>query len=684
MAEDDNNDSVERMADDDNNDDDSCGSGSGDSCTWVEHFEELCSSEDLSIEELRRMTFGMPPNILENSSFLHRVCMNELVTLEMIKYLVDLYPQSINHCMCILDDYPDVFSAYPLHLACYNEKCPDEVVQMLIKKSDDSVFSHICCIDIDWTKSDIYIEDDEGAGGTPLHYYLSRTSNICSSVFHEIVIRWRNVLVSTDEKTKCTPLHIFLHNQNAKLFGVIQYLVASNPSSLEIVDVHNETPLHIACTNGNIKAGRTISLLLKECPSSVYQRNVCGWLPIHVLCKRPEGKKTKLIMNDEAAIDVLNLLIKAYPDSVTQSDDDSEQNHIPNHIPLHKAVTNKSPAFCKVLVDAYPESIKQPNVRGCLPFHFACDNGRLDTVEYLFGLYPECLQIRGNRGYLPIHEAANHPGENTVQIVQFLLRHDPECISKTIVSGDRDNGFSWRQGNGALPLHVVCSRWDQFNVTELLYDLYPEAILIRNGRGQLPIDIVREKLDELPVNGIVYNEKYQHRMQDLISFLQTQMNYARRAQYENAMRMPDSNGSLPLHNALFAEDPLGTIKLLVKGNPDAVNVPNGSDMYPLDLACQFSTLGVVKYLAELSPDRLNSCDRVNKNYPLHHACLWGNCEVISYLLERSSVSERNANGMLPIHLFCEYVNEQEENEDTEYTETIWRLLKAYPETVLNW
>ena len=144
----------------------------------------------------------------------------------------------------------------------------------------------------------------------------------------------------------------------------------------------------------------------------------------------------------------------------------------------------------------------------------------------------------------------------------------------------------------------------------------------------------------------------------------------------------------PLTSSLIA--PIGAIKLLVKGNPDAIRAPDGIGIHPLNIACQYSTLGVVKYLAELSPDRLNACDSKN-NYLLHHACCWGNCEVIHYLLETpmNSVSERNVVGMLPIHLFCELVNEQEEEEDdaedtTEYTETIWRLLIAYPETVLNW
>ena len=124
-------------------------------------------------------------------------------------------------------------------------------------------------------------------------------------------------------------------------------------------------------------------------------------------------------------------------------------------------------------------------------------------------------------------------------------------------------------------------------------------------------------------------------------------------------------------------------------------------MLPLDIACEVSTVRVVKYLVELSPDRLSTRD-VNKNYPLHHACRGGNCELIAYLLDRpmssASVSERNTGGMLPIHLFCKFVNEQEQEEEeveddeeddeeddnAEYTETIWRLLSAYPETVLNW
>jgi len=351
---------------------------------------------------------------------------------------------------------------------------------------------------------------------------------------------------------------------------------------------------------------------------------------------------------------------------------------------------NKSPAFCEVLVDAYPESVRAVRVRiggsgdRDLPFHGACYRGRPDTIEYLFGLYPECLNIRNDNGYLPIHKAAFNPRKDTSKIVKFLLIHDPDCLSKPIESTSFGNIY--RQGNGALPLHIVCSSRDESNVTELLYDLYPEAILIRNGRGQLPIDVVRERR----ATGNQYN--YEERLNEVIYFLGDQMWYARTAQDADAMRIVTTTCTrAPLHTAIHHKAPLGSVKLLVKGNPESINIPDNNGLCALHIAIQYSNLDIVKYLAELSPGRLNACD-VNKNFPLHYACRGGNCDVVAYLLDRpmssASVSERNVDGKLPIHLFCDSERDRGVRKkilDTpKYTETIWRLLTAYPETVLNW
>ena len=609
--------------------------------------------------------------------------MNKNVTLEIVEYLLELYPKAINCCTNILynddeesDHYfiGDVNSAYPLHVACYNEQCPNEVIQLLLAKSSSKL--HVCYMNFEWSNSDYsrYACYDEH-GGYPLHYYLSRTSNVSLDIVKQLAVN-PEALLSNDGDIDA-PIHIFMHNENiGGMTDVLHYLAAElNPDSLKLKDCNGECSLHIACKNKHITV-ESIRILLEACLELARQQTWHGDLPIHSLCE------TKGI-DDSVSRSILNLLLEAYPDSAMQAETEYGE------LPLYRAVTNKSPAFCKILVDAYPESVKMGGRINKLPIHYACSKGCIDTVEYLFGLYPESLHIRINTsGYLPIHKAANN-GENAAEIIKFILSHDPECLSKPIVSGHVRRGGGTQENNGGLPLHIVCSYRDDSNKTELIYDLYPEAILIRNGDQQLPIDILIKRLDEAHRHG--YSDKNISRIQESISFLQTQMNYARKAQDRTYMRTLDVTGSLPVHTALRARAPLGSIKLLVKGNSDAINVPDGNGVHSLDIACEFSPLGVVKYLAEISPDRLSTCD-VNKNYPLHHACRGGNCKVIEYLLDRpmssASVSERNANDMLPIHLFCEFVSKQEADDDDEedtpeYTESIWRLLTSYPETVLN-
>jgi len=650
---------------------------------WIRHFEISCFEDDFSIEEMRRMTTGVSQDDmkdLKGSSFLHQVCANKNVTLEIVEYLLDFYPQAINTCLngddIIFIHY--VESAYPLHLACYNEDCPNEVIDLLLRKIPDHQLTQICRVHEDWGG---YCDDN---GGTPLHYYLSRT-NVDLDIVKRLMAN-TDALLLADETTKCTPVHILLHNTSiGGMFDVLQYLVELNPTSLRKKDKYGEFPLHCVCRNQRITV-ETIKLLLNVGVDVVYERNEYGEMPLHGFCSGSYDSSEKKL-DDEVAIDILKLLLAAHPDWTSIQTDEVNED---GSLPLHKAAHTKSPAFCKLLVDAYPEAVKEVDGRG-LPLHHACEDGRPETVEYLFGLYPESLHIRDGWGRLPIHCAARRlgstgTGENAAEIIKFLLRQDPECLTRPVV-------FTNQYGihnNGDLPLHIVCSFSNKDNSTEILYDLYPEAILIRNEGRQLPVDIVRGKLDSLTVNPetrIGYNEERYQRLQDLIPFLYAQMSYATKAQNETAMRRRDFMGLLPLHQAICSRAPLGSIKLLVKGYPDAVNIFDGCRMHPLDIAIQYSKVDVVKYLAELSDeDRLNECD-VNENYPLHRACRSGNCEVIAYLLEqpKSLVSERNVDDKLPIHLFCEFVRGRWcEGETPEYTETIWRLLTAYPETVLNW
>ena len=128
---------------------------------WVEEFEDLCSSEDLYLDELKRFIEGISLDDfdLSHSSFLHRACMNENVTLEIVMYLLRLYPGTINTSFDLSDDeYASISaSSYPLHLACFNKDCPNDVIEKLLYNSPGHrhIMKSICFLEFNWGNTDM-------------------------------------------------------------------------------------------------------------------------------------------------------------------------------------------------------------------------------------------------------------------------------------------------------------------------------------------------------------------------------------------------------------------------------------------------------------------------------------------------------------------------------------------------
>jgi ankyrin repeat protein len=136
------------------------------------------------------------------------------------------------------------------------------------------------------------------------------------------------------------------------------------------------------------------------------------------------------------------------------------------------------------------------------------------------------------------------------------------------------------------------------------------------------------------------------------------------------MMTPDEEGRLPLHTALQNNVRLGSIKLLVRGNPSAIRTLDNNFALPLHLASQHhQSASVVHYLLELDPTTLRAVD-FDHNTVLHYACRGANYDSISLLLDKSdavSVSERNAQKKLPIDLLFES-DEVLDRESIEYME----------------
>mmetsp|Transcript_13253 Transcript_13253/g.21752 ORF Transcript_13253/g.21752 Transcript_13253/m.21752 type:complete len:177 (-) Transcript_13253:147-677(-) len=151
------------------------------------------------------------------------------------------------------------------------------------------------------------------------------------------------------------------------------------------------------------------------------------------------------------------------------------------------------------------------------------------------------------------------------------------------------------------------------------------------------------------------------------------------------MTTPDDNGQLPLHRALQNNVRLGSIKMLVKGNPNALQSRDNSGATPLHVACQHhDSTKIIDYLIGLDTTTLDAVDR-DGNTALHYACRSAKYGTIALLLgkyDAVSVSKRNAQNKLPVELLWES-NAVEDRESIEYTESVFQLLKTYPETVMN-
>ena len=157
-------------------------------------------------------------------------------------------------------------------------------------------------------------------------------------------------------------------------------------------------------------------------------------------------------------------------------------------------------------------------------------------------LYPESLHAINEHGWLPIHNAAE--GRNT-KAIDLLLMHDPSAASK-MSTGEKSE----------LPLHLACDTGrEHVETVKALFDAYPEAILTRDSNGRSPIDIARVSAEIYSTNTAV------------VSFLEAQLECSEKAQDAALMNTPNKHGWLPLHCALKNNVTLGSIKLLLRGNP---------------------------------------------------------------------------------------------------------------------
>eukprot|EP00984_Skeletonema_dohrnii_P010939 scaffold4312_cov149-Skeletonema_dohrnii-CCMP3373.AAC.1 len=430
--------------------------------------------------------------------------------------------------------------------------------------------------------------------------------------------------------------------------GIIQCLLEYFSGAASATDDNGWSPIHCACRNKSVTL-EIVQLLIDAAPDSVRSVDNEGRKPLHYLCKISKA-------HEMTAIEILKLLVEKHPGAIKHADNDG-------FLPIHIACLSSPPGFCSILVEAYPESERIGAMHGMLPFHCACAGGTLATVQYLYKLYPDAINHTTTDGHYPIHYAILGMNRRdsvitAVDIVQFLL----DCDSN--VKLQKYEGTEHGQETESL-LHFACDLAPpnieaRIQIIKEIYDAYPEAI---------EDDRIASDINEFH--------------QQVQTFINGELVYSRQAKHLRLMTTSDDSGQLPLHIALQSNVRLGSIRLLVKGNPAAAQSPDNSGRLPLHVACEHhASPSVVQYLVGLDISTLSSVDSEG-NTALHYACRGARYDTIAMFLDKYdavSVSKRNAQKKLPIDLLWDS-NEVLDRESIEYTESVFRLLKAYPETL---
>ncbi len=593
----------------------------------------------------------------------HILCSNKNATLNMVQLLIDVFPESLHH--------QNNDGAMPLHRLCCNENLDDEVavdiLKLLIERCPESVRHvtrkgnlpiHIAiggqCLEFCRLLIEAYPGSERIAnhyGRLPIHFACRHDTVATVKFFYQLYHEGINVA----DRDGRHPIHDAIWGLKNRSKGgnkVLRFLLDCKP---DVLNSTGQTPLHIACGNTNNVNSTVAKLLIDAFPESIRHVNNDGWMPLHCLCtcKNPD---------EEVKLEILKFLLERYPESVRQATRNG-------NLPIHIAAAKQSPGVCRILIEAYPGSERITDYYGRLPFHWACQYNTVATAKYLYQLYPESINVADRDGRHPIYISTaglnfrKDNVETAVEMTQFLLDCDANLVSRTFFH--EKPLFFWVCKEAS---NEDTSRLNVYlKITRVLYDAHPEAI----------------ESNEVTSNADSFCEEVQ-------TFINTQLTYARQARDSNLMTTGGENGQLPLHRVLrFPPNnvTLGSIKLLVKGNPSAVRTPDNAGALPLHLAClHHDSARIVEYLIGLDSNTLTAVDR-ERNTALHLACRGAKHATISLFLEEHggiSVSKRNARNQLPVHLLLESNTDTvRDRGDIKYLQSIYRLLRAYPETVMG-
>jgi ankyrin repeat protein len=167
-------------------------------------------------------------------------------------------------------------------------------------------------------------------------------------------------------------------------------------------------------------------------------------------------------IEQNASVDVLGILISAYPEALEMKNGDGE-------IPLHAAIIwgHVAPNVMKLLMTT--KTVRVPNKDGNLPLHCYLQvhaTPDLQVVQSMVRLFPNSVRRTTKDGDTPTHSACRAARNSNLEVVRFLINKNPRALRM-------------KNNLGYIPLcyaFLVCAEVQLLPVIRLLVEACPETV----------------------------------------------------------------------------------------------------------------------------------------------------------------------------------------------------------------
>jgi ankyrin repeat protein len=473
------------------------------------------------------------------------------------------------------------------------------------------------------------------------------------------------------------PLHLVKDKTRPEC---VRFLVDRYPEALAVRNTRGELPLYCAIKQG---AGReVIQMLVLGRPDSIEEFDPKGRregprvLPVHVAAATPGPHQ----------LDVMRYLVERSPESVGEWTPpnwglESARGCLPLHLtlrygadpsvvrfllkqwrgsaqeragpllPLHLAAKHmRITTFEEVarsLLDAFPEALRDTDVRGSTVFHWACSGevvlSRLELLLRLVGYWPEALLAADAAGNLPIHVALRDARASRLLFewqrqAGVLAKACPESVRVANSKGqrplhlaiaannlpvvrmfeDRSSGLlrEAADANGNTPAHLVAAcEQASADLARHVADAWPESLLAVNKDGDTPTHVAIDRAINSSTEKVEKVKIFVERCPESLCVV-------------------NRKGRRPLFAAI-ARNRADLARLIVTNDPEAARHVDARGRTAAHLAASleegWSAPALVRFLADAYPTALRMRD-VKGNLPLILAAANGKMDVNALFL----------------------------------------------------